>query len=46
MINVKDVHDAAVLINSVHNAIGAAARGVTAVKRSIERFADPVRVSR
>ena len=46
VVNIEDVHDAAVLVDPVDDAISTAPGAVTTVKRSEQRLADPQRVDR
>jgi hypothetical protein len=46
VVNIEDVHDAAVLLDPVDDAIGTAPGAVTTVKRSEQRLAGPQRVDR
>ena len=46
VINIENVHDAAVLVDSVNDAIGAAPGAVTTRKRPEQRLAYPLRVHR
>jgi hypothetical protein len=46
VVNIEDVDNAAVLIDPVDDAIGAAPGTVTASERPEQRLADPLRVDR
>ena len=46
MVDIEDVHHAAVLIDPVNDAVGAAPGAVTSSERAEQGLADPVRVDR
>ena len=46
LVNIEDVHNVLVLVDSVDDAVGAAPSAMTASERPEERLADPVRVDR
>jgi hypothetical protein len=46
VVDIQDVHDAAVLVDPVGDAIGAAPSPVTSGERPVQGLADPVRIDR
>jgi hypothetical protein len=46
VVNIEGMHDVAVLVDPVDDAIGAAQRAVTAGEWPVQRLADPMRIDR